>query len=310
MSTTLSTPTMDLPQVERLRSDFIAMRLSFSWLGVRKCLTVDQRTQAASQFDAEQKFISATKKLLDTSHPAMRAVNQLKSQMTAAWKGSSLPYPESGIRLVRRDDIELLNDRMLLLTDELAAATESLEAQYAEIKELAQDRLGHLFCDADYPASLENQFQVTWDFPSVEPPDYLRRLQPELYEQECARVRQRFEAAVELAEQAFLDELSSLVSHLTERLAGSTDGRPKVFRDSAVENLTEFFDRFQRLSVASLPELDELVARAQRVVTGVSPGALRQDGQVRQQVASQLAGVQSVLDGLMVDRPRRKLIRS
>ena len=44
------------------------------------------------------------------------------------------------------------------------------------------------------------------------------------------RVAARFDEAVQLAEAAFLEEMSSrLVSHLTERLSGTEDGQPKVF---------------------------------------------------------------------------------
>jgi len=50
----------------------------------------------------------------------------------------------------------------------------------------------------------------------VEPPDYLQQLNPELYQQECQRVQQRFDEAVRLAEEAFTAELAKLVSHLTE----------------------------------------------------------------------------------------------
>lgn len=145
--------------------------------------------------------------------------------------------------------------------------------------------------------------------PSVEPPDYLRQLAPELYRQECARVEARFDEAVRLAEAAFLDELSRLVEHLTERLSGQEDGKPKTFRDSAVENLAEFFTRFQKLNIRSNPQLDELVADAQRIVQGVEPQHLRDNVALRQQVATQLAGVQSVVDGLLVDRPRRVILR-
>ena len=77
----------------------------------------------------------------------------------------------------------------------------------------------------------------------------------------------------------------------------------------AVENLTEFFQRFRSLNVRSNEQLDNLVAQAQRVVRGVQPQALRDDAPLRQQVATQLAGVQSVLDGLLVDRPRRNILR-
>jgi hypothetical protein len=57
-------------------------------------------------------------------------------------------------------------------------------------------------------------FEVSYDFPSVEPPDYLRQLSPQLYAQEASRVAARFEEAIQLAEQAFTEELSKLVSRL------------------------------------------------------------------------------------------------
>jgi hypothetical protein len=152
-------------------------------------------------------------------------------------------------------------------------------------------------------------FEIAFDFPSVEPPAYLRQLNPQLYEEECRRVQERFNEAVRLTEEAFTGELAKLVSHLTERLSGQEDGKPKVFRDSAVENLTEFFQRFGRLNVRSSEQLDQLVRDAQRIVRGVKPQELRNDTSLRQQVATELSRVQSVLDGLLVDRPRRNILR-
>ncbi len=153
-------------------------------------------------------------------------------------------------------------------------------------------------------------FRIEHDYPSVEPPQYLRKLSPELFRQEQARVAARFEEALRLTEQAFIGEFGKLVSHLTERLSGSDDGKPKVFRDSAVENLGEFFTRFRQLNVGNNAQLDELVAQAQRVIRGVEPQQLRDSNALRQNVATQLSAVQSVLDGLLVDRPRRNIIRS
>lgn len=110
-------------------------------------------------------------------------------------------------------------------------------------------------------------------------------------------------------EAAFIDEFSQLVSHLCERIGGDGDGRPKVFRNSAVNNLTQFFERFRSLNVGTNAELDELVDQAQQIVGGVRPQNLRDNSGLRQQVATQLSGVQSVLDGLLVDRPRGNIIR-
>jgi hypothetical protein len=76
-------------------------------------------------------------------------------------------------------------------------------------------------------------FDLEVTYPAIEPPNYLMALHPDVYQAEQARVRERFESAVELAEQAFATELQRLTAHLAERLTGLHDGRPKVFRDSA-----------------------------------------------------------------------------
>ena len=99
------------------------------------------------------------------------------------------------------------------------------------------------------------------------------------------------------------------MSHLTERLSGNDDGKPKVFRDSAVENLGEFFQRFRSLNIGTSEQLDQLVEQAQRAVRGVQPQQLRDSGSLRQLVATQLSGVQATLDGLLVERPRRNILR-
>ena len=76
-----------------------------------------------------------------------------------------------------------------------------------------------------------------------------------------------------------------------------------------MENLTEFFDRFRQLNVRSNEQLDSLVNDAQRIIRGIEPQELRDNAGLRQHVATELSRVQSVLDGLLVDRPRRNILR-
>jgi hypothetical protein len=227
----------------------------------------------------------------------------------AYWKSMSLPYPEPGIRLIRQQKIDAFAAQMREFQEELAEAVQALDGNYHELKATARQRLGSLYNSSDYPASLDGLFAVSFDFPSVEPPEYLRQLNPALYEEECERVQGRFDEAVRLAEEAFTAELAKLLSHLTERLSGQEDGKAKIFRDSAVENLTEFFNRFRQLNIRSSEQLDRLVADAQQVIRGVDPQDLRDNAGLRQHVATEMSRVQSVLDGLLVDRPRRNILR-
>ena len=112
-----------------------------------------------------------------------------------------------------------------------------------------------------------------------------------------------------ISKAALVNEFAGLVSHLCERLSSDVNER-KVFRDTAVTNLVEFFNRFRQLNIHSNDQLDELVGQAQRLVRGVEPQALRANETLRQHVATQLSSVQAVLDGMMVDRPRRNLLRN
>ena len=311
MSTVLTEPTTqgETTPAQRLRATMAAARVSVHWFGVRKSLTPQQTAQAADAFGAEERFLSAAKKLLDTTHPAFKAVTSVRSRLMSYWKGVSLPFPEPGIRLIRRDRIEDFDAQMRQFQSELDETVAVLDRHYENLKQTAREKLGGLYNSTDYPDSLVGLFEIEFDFPSVQPPDYLQQLNPELYQRECERVQQRFDEAIHLAEDAFIGELSRLVSHLTERLAGNADGKPKIFRDSAIENLTEFFTRFRQLNVLSNEQLDSLVEDAQRVVRGVEPQALRDNAGLQQQVATELSRVQSVLDGLLVDRPRRNILR-
>ena len=293
----------------RLRAETAALRLSFTWFGIRKSLSSAQKTRAAPSFGAEAPFLSAGKKLLDTGHPRLRAVAAVRRQATADFQGMSLPFPEAAVRLVRQTDLDDIQARLTEFQEELSAEVAQLDESFDELRRSARDKLGRLYCEGDYPASLTGEFGMSWDFPSVEPPEYLRRLSPALYQEECRRATARFDEAIQLAEQMLLGELDQLVTHLAERLSGQADGKPKVFRDSAVENLTEFFARFQRLNIRSSSELDELVGRAGELLIGVHPGQLRDSSTLRRQVSAELGRLEASLDGLLTVRPRRHLLR-
>ena len=294
---------------QRLRRMAAAVRVHFTWWGVHRTLTTSQKEEVSQACGADLRLMTAGKKIIDVRHEAFRKLTSLRSRIVNYWHGLSLPYVDAGIRLIRQSDIESFVHVMEGFHADLIEAEGNLNALYEQMRSDARRRLGRLYNPSDYPDEVRNLFNVEWDFPSVEPPSYLMRLNPELYQQEQERISRRFEEAVHLAEQAFTSEFAKLVSHLTERLS-QTDGEKKIFRDSAITNLVEFFERFKQLNVCSNAQLDDLVNQAKQIVQGVEVQKLRDDTSIRQHVATQLSGVQSVLDGMLVDRPRRRIIRN
>ncbi len=191
MSVTLEPPDRRQAQSApvRLRTEMAAARVSFTWFGTRRALTAEQRAEAADAFGAEGLFLSAGKKLIDTRDRHFKAVTAVRNRTVAYWRSVSLPYPEPGIRLIRQDEIVAFNVHMTNCREALATAVMELDAHFDSLQQAARARLGRLFNATDYPASLSPLFELNWDFPSVEPPDYLRQLNPALYREECERCR-------------------------------------------------------------------------------------------------------------------------
>src|SRR2546421_6894915 len=120
-----------------LRETTAAVRVSFTWFGVRKTLTNEQKNQAAEPFGAEGEFLSARKKLLDTKHPAYKAVTAVRGKVLSYWRGLTLPYPEPGVRLVKQEQIQPFHQQISDFRGQLDEAVGTLADHYDELKGIA-----------------------------------------------------------------------------------------------------------------------------------------------------------------------------
>ena len=142
-----------------------ACRVAFTWWGVQRALTADQKAQAAQAFDAEGEFLSAGKKLLDTKHTAFRAVTAIRTKIGDYWKGLSLPFPEPGVRLIKLEAVEDFDRQMADYKAELDDAVANLDRHFDELKQAAARRLGSLFNASDYPETLHRALRRLVRFP-------------------------------------------------------------------------------------------------------------------------------------------------
>lgn len=285
-------------------------RLSFTKFGVSKSLTDAQREKAAEAFEAKGDYIRASRCLVDTKHEAWKAVSRVFSQCKDYWKSLTLPYPEPGVRLIRQSHIASFEQQMAEFQGELKEAVDKLEERFHEVKANVKKKAGKLYNEQDYPATIKHLFKIEFEYPNLEPPEYLRKLSPELYAKEEARIQAKFTEAVALAEQAFASEFHKLISHLGTALSGNADGQKKVFKDSAVENLTDFFDRFKTLSVRSNEGLDKLIEDAKSLVKGVAPDDLRTNEELRTNLSKNMSDMSKRLEVMLVDAPKRKVKRA
>lgn len=293
---------------ERLRQETLAVRLERSQFGTSRKVNDQQRERMAQLFGADAGRIAANKKLLNKRHDAYLAVTSALNRARDCWMDNTVPYPEPGLRLIKRDKVESFDAAMQAIKADLTAARLALELVYQnELIPDARERLGDLFNAADYPMEISGEFEVNWGFSNVDPPEYLRNISPRLYQQMEERVQARFEEALAQTEAAFVDEFTKLVENLVERLTPSPDGKRRVIKDANIENLNSWFEQFRSLNIGSNSELDSLVDQAQRAIRGVDVKALRKDVTVQGQIRATMAEIANRLEGLQVDRPSRKI---
>jgi hypothetical protein len=294
----------------RLREETAAVRFRRRELGNSRTLDSTKRQEIANLYDADPDYVRARKVLLNRKDTRIRECFAICDRAIQYWESMTVPYSEAqkGVRLIRRDRIREFEAGIQRLLDELSTATAAAETVYhSEILPEARTRLEQLFDPADYPATLIGCWGFDWEYPSIEPPNYLAQLNPELYRAEQDRIRRRFEEAVRLAEQSFLQEFSQMIGRLAERLQPGPDGKAKKFQDTSVQNLRDFFDRFRQLNIGSNDQLDALVQDAQRALKGVEPQSLRKDVQQRQTVGESMQQIFGRLTEMLVDKPARKI---
>ena len=204
---------------EQLREETIAVRLRKTHLGMTKRLTAEQSQRQADLFRASTEVLSGSKRLFRRRSEHLKAINSVLTHASQYVKDVTVAYPLEAVRLLRRDRLDEFNQQMNKFLDELADALVAAEEVYTtEILPDAKYLLGDLPDSSDYPATLTGQWSLDWDFPSVQPDERLAKLNPQLYEQEKARVAKQFEEAIRLQEQAFVARLQEVVSSLVDRL--------------------------------------------------------------------------------------------
>lgn len=282
-ATTEATPpaTLTREAARRLRAETLGLKLDRSHLPTTKRLTAAQRKRVADEFGAEADVIGATKKLLNTRHPKYKAVTAAMGEIKRHWRENTTPYTEPGIRLIHRERIEEWDAGFERARRQLAQAVEELQAVYAdELLPAARQKLAELFDEADYLGDLRGAWGATREYVTLEPPEYLQRLNPKLYQEASERLTARLQESVQRAEQAFEGELERMLTSLVERLTPAEDGKNRVLQQRGLDSLNEFCERYRQLQYATGSErLTALVETVRAAATGADAKTIRGDAQ-------------------------------
>lgn len=264
---------------------------------------------AAVECDADKTMIGVNKRLFDSEE--YKAIKKQHGEIRQFVYSRSVPafFLRDGVYMLKASEVQNVIadlEPMIRKSGELA---DDFVAVYPALIRDAETRLRSLFNPGDYLSAdvARAQFAVSYQFIEFGVPGTLRAVSPELFEQESAKLRDTFSNAAESIVQLLYSETAGLLDHALDRLEGNGDSKPKVFRDSLVNNLKEFAAGLKSRNITDNEGLNDLADRLQAMLSNVSPEYLRNSETLRSRIVTGFREVKTVIDAAMIERPSRRI---
>jgi len=290
----------------------ICLVLELGALGVnRKVATSEIDTRGADP-DA----VSVSKEILTCKSydRLLSAQGDLKRWVRSLALPSQL-FTRGSIYLIPVGLVEQVDERIRFERDRILGAgvngspslLDSFMSDYDSAVESARVRLGPLFDPTDYPAAfrVRRSFKVAHSYLSLDTPGQLAEISPEIFQREREKAEARIATILEEVEGALAATMQDLVSHMLDRLNPGADGKPKIFRNSLVENFSEFLATFTARNASGNTDLEGIANRCRSILAGVDADALRSVPVARAAVVAGMAEVKAALDTMIAARPSR-----
>jgi hypothetical protein len=275
------------------------------WQAVKRLPKGKLPDDVASKIDAEKakNWIRSNKSLINSKHTKeiVSIINEARNIVAS----EALPFPIKGIYFLSKESVDSVNANLQeLIEEKFNPAVEKFCNQYNDYITEAKDHLGSdLFDSKDYPISVKNKFSISWRFFDLTIPSGITE---EARQQEMDRFHDLMSEAKAQAIMALRNGFAEIVTHLHDTLSSKLDGEKRRVRQSAIDNIHEFFKVFQNKNIFQDSELEGLIKQAKSIMDGVESTDLRDDQSLTKLIKEQLGEVKNELEQ-STEKIKRKL---
>ncbi len=295
-------PTTSPPQ-NPLFERSVLLGVSFSKLGTSKRVR-----DCGIDKDADRDLVRISKRLFDCTE--LDAISKFDARVKAFLGEKCLPSPmRGGMFFLPLVSVEKVHEKLTHFAVERTVLVEAFAAVYPNLLLGAEMRLRELFEPSDYPpqSRVAAHFGLSWNFVSMDVPGALKSISQGLFEEERDKMAAQWSVAQEEIQSLLRVRLKSMIEHLGERLTPDAQGKSKVFRNSLVDNISDFLTEFSAINITNDSELEAVVNQARTLLDGVDAETLRRSTDARETVRVGFDGLAQNLEAMLVDRPMRSI---
>lgn len=290
----------------------IAVMLSQHRFGITRKVKPEE-ARAVSQATGEtcnENAVSLAKRLLKS--PQYDAIMRLDAGIRTRLHELSVPSVlRDGVVLVSLDFFERVREELRIYQRTRESMVAAFCSSYSDAVAEARETLGSLFDSSQYPPVdyVRGRFSVEVQYVGFDVSEGLKSIDENLYQREKEKLQECMAEAAREIRLGMRAALADLVGHLGQVLSGEREGgKPKILRDSAVNNISDWLDLFEGRNVTGDQELARMVEQCRSLINGIgSPENLRTSAGLRQEVAFKTARIKEALDDLVTELPARRM---
>jgi hypothetical protein len=267
----------------------------------------------AASDDVDRKMVAVTKRLLDKKVMAgiNREDNAIKAYLET--RAAFCTMLARGMWAIPLGMVEEVDGEIDGYKARRAALVRVLiEEKYIPEKAAAERRLGRHYRETEYPLpeELAAQFSVRTNWISFNVPSALQAANAEIYQRESARLTRELVSASEEIRGALREAFAGYVEAMADRLGtDAATGKPNRFQDSTVLKMKDFLSTFAARDLTGDADLAALVAKANDLLAGKAPEAVRSDTATRARVLTAMQEIKGSLAGMNVVPPKARKLR-
>lgn len=263
-----------------------------SWDGFKKDQRVSDRVDV--DFKTAGGAGNYNKRLLDRS--TLQPIHNLSNKIRTKHRDLTHPWLYDGVSLLPGKLYLTYTEALRSLRDQFDAAVENLVTQYPIYVSNQSTVLGDLFDPKDYPAQYEirSRFSVDFDFFPVPQEDHFVFEHEQL---EADKIKRDLTKSLQSAHDKALGTLYDRVGEVIERVHERLADPGNIFRDSLIENLQSLVLTLPGLNVFNDERLEHVCREIKEKLLITSADRLREDPEVRKQVAESAFDIAALLRG-------------
>lgn len=249
------------------------------WSASRLDKELTAKSKADAQIKGTKNWVRTYKTILDPD--VLKAIGQKNGAIHVYVHENTMPWLDSGVRLLPAKSYMRVNKRIRELEEEFLAYRDSeIVANYEELKEAARRDLGPAFKADEYPRISEIRSKFA-SFISYEPVPTSGDFRVEIQSDELTKIREAVEERQKKASAKAMEDLWKRIYAPVSNVVTQLTKESSKFHGTLVGNIVELVNILPELNWANDQELEAARVRLEKELCAHNTDILKTDTKIR-----------------------------